>query len=118
MARGVRLMIQQRSMYPLFPAHEDTPLDLAHLPKAAFNERTPDLILLRSKLNYFALDINDVLCVNAGHTAKGPSGGTYAKIIINPMEVDEKVKHPVTHDVKSRAWAQIVRVQMYCFCKR
>ena len=110
MARGVRSMIQQRSMYPLFPAHEGTPLDLAHLSKAAFNDRTPDLILLRSKLNYFALDVNDVLCVNPGHTAKGSSGGTYAKIMINPMQVNEKIKHPVTHDVKSRAWAQIIRV--------
>ena len=110
MARGARSLIQQRSMYPLFPAREGTPLDLAHLSKAGFNDRTPDIILLRSKLNYFALEVNDVVCVNPGHTAKGSSGGTYAKIMINPMKIDDKVKHPLPHDIKSRAWAQIVRV--------
>lgn len=110
MTRGVRALIQQRSVYPLFPAREGTPIDLAHMAKSNFRRHTPDIILLRSKLNCFALEANDVLCVNAGHISRGSSGGTYAKICINPAKVKDDAELSIANDVKSRAWVQIVRV--------
>ena len=78
-------VIQQRSMYPLFPAREGTPLDLAHLSKAALTERTPDIMILRSRLRPFVRNVQQVLCVNPGYLARGSSKGCYVKVMLNTV---------------------------------
>jgi len=80
MVRLARHMLQQRSMYPLFPAPKKAQLDARLLEHASLHIR-PDIILANSALRYFA---KGVAVVNPASLAKFATGGTYAKIYIAP----------------------------------
>jgi DNA polymerase alpha subunit B len=83
MVRLARHMLQQRSMYPLFPAPKKAQLDARLLEHASLHIR-PDIILANSALRYFAKDVDGVAVVNPASLAKFATGGTYAKIYIAP----------------------------------
>ncbi|CAG8695660.1 1972_t:CDS:2, partial [Scutellospora calospora] len=48
-------------------------------------KNTPDVLILPSKLKYFAKIIDQVVCINPGYLCKSHAGGTYAKITIHPF---------------------------------
>ena len=72
---------------------------------------SPDILLLRSKLNHFIYNTFGVLCVNGGSLAKGSAGGTYTRIHVFPDDkVDASSKAPVTNEIVNRASIQVVRI--------
>ena len=78
-------LLAQRSFYPLFPAGASIALDLGrsqHL-KLPFK---PDVMILASKLNNFAENVDGVLCINPGRLTKGVSAGTYAHLAVKDYE--------------------------------
>lgn len=94
------------SFYPLLPAPPGANVDLQLLHHAHFPDVTPDVIIFSSALKYFAKvrqppprphrrrrsslrcrsqNVRGVACVNPGPLAKDSSGGTFAKLTIQPM---------------------------------
>jgi DNA polymerase alpha subunit B len=77
-------------------------------------KNTPDILLLPSKLSHMAKDIHGSLVVNPGQLVKGSSGGTFAKLTINPIPAEELRKRSsddtVPHDVHSRTRVDIIKI--------
>ena len=46
-------LVRQRSLYPLYPAHDSVPLDLSQLERLEM-QRVPDILITPSKLMRFA----------------------------------------------------------------
>jgi DNA polymerase alpha subunit B len=82
----------QRSFYPLYPAGQkpsgqpEIAVDLGRAEQLHLGDKKPDCMILCSKLNHFATDCEDVLCINPGRLTKGVSGGTFARLVIQPYE--------------------------------
>jgi len=117
--RLVDHLLHQQSFYPLFPApsgvQDAAPLDMR------FNDKwrmpvSPDVLLVPSKLATFARRLtNGTLAVNPGQLAKGASGGTYAKLTVYPMPVEQLTQAaeagaPIPHQVAERTSLQIKRI--------
>mmetsp|Transcript_26753 Transcript_26753/g.92330 ORF Transcript_26753/g.92330 Transcript_26753/m.92330 type:complete len:207 (-) Transcript_26753:95-715(-) len=108
-ARLASHLLQQRSLYPLFPpSAADAPLDLRQhrrwrLPLA------PDLLLAPSKLAPFAHQIRSTLVVNPGHLAKAQGGGTFAQIHIHTLDLAE-TQGNTEHKVPERTRVEITRI--------
>jgi len=104
-------LIEQRSYYPLFPPGEGVNFDYAHIDNTAM-PITPDVLLLPSKLRYFAKDVNGTLVVNPGRLTKFRSGGTYGHLRIDaPRRNDIPTNNePLRAGVSERATVQIRRV--------
>jgi hypothetical protein len=88
--------VQQRSLYPVFPARAGFPLDLALLRHATL-PCSPDVLLLRSERgNAFAEALPAAatggartVAVNTGVTVRRCAPGTYARITVLPQTVPE-----------------------------
>ncbi|XP_034250345.1 DNA polymerase alpha subunit B isoform X2 [Thrips palmi] len=103
LGRCVSHLINQRSMYPLYPPPEDFNVDMemwddhTHLPV------TPHVLVLPSDLRYFLKNINGSFVVNPDRLAKGSAGGTFARLSIKPvLEEDRSIAKSIC--------AQVVRI--------
>eukprot|EP00501_MAST-03F_sp_TOSAG23-6_P001532 GSMAST32.ASY1.ANO1.1595.1 assembled CDS len=112
--------INQRSMYPIFPPKQGFPLDLALLRHATL-PCSPDILLLRSQLNFFADAMPsaatggaNTIAVNAGTLCRKCAPGTYARIVIQPLKLEDKdnqtESEAKTHQISSRTRVEIVRI--------
>jgi DNA polymerase alpha subunit B len=80
-------------------------------------KRTPDILFLPSKLSFMVKEIHGSLVINPGFLVKGASGGTYAKLTINPLP-EQTLRHqqseisdePMLHDVHSRTRVDIFKI--------
>ncbi len=110
-------LLQQQSFYPLHPppANAVAQLDLKHADKWRM-PITPDVLLLPSKLAYFARDVRGCLCVNPGKLSRGSSGGTFAELVVHPLPKAELEKsaqegaEDVLLRVAERTAVSIVRI--------
>jgi DNA polymerase alpha subunit B len=100
-------LIQQRSIYPLFPLPAGSQLNGECL--SSFGIEAPDCIILPSQLKHFVKAVDGTLFINPGQLAKGSSGGLYARIAVRPYP-DVAIDLPVTHDIINRARVDITRV--------
>ena len=75
-------LLQQRSMYPLFPAPSGFALDVTTLGHTTLSK--PRLLIVSSKFKWFAREVDDTLVLNPGRLTKGLSAGSFAKLTIRP----------------------------------
>lgn len=79
-------------------------------------KHSPDILFLPSKLSTFATEIHGSLVVNPGLLVKGFSGGTFAKLTINPLPESELRSQssasdaPIPHVVHSRTRVSILKI--------
>ena len=62
-------------------------VDLGRAEQLTIGDHKPDCMIMCSKLNHFANDCENVLCLNPGRLTKGVSGGTYARVVIQPYDL-------------------------------
>ncbi|CAG8547618.1 18778_t:CDS:10, partial [Acaulospora morrowiae] len=98
---------ETESLYPLFPPSMGVNLDLKHSSSLDLIY-TPDVLVLPSKLKYFAKVLDNVICVNPGYLAKGSN--TYAKMVIHPFPPNLASEAEVEHFVYQRTRVDIVRI--------
>ena len=110
--------IRQQSFSPMFPSPlaASVQLDLRHAKHWTMG-KTPDVLILPSKLAPLARNVHGSLVVNPGLMTRGAHGGTYATLNIHPMDQDKlrdmALKTPddaIPHDVEPRTNVQIVRI--------
>ncbi|VDM35375.1 unnamed protein product [Hydatigera taeniaeformis] len=93
LARLCRHVLTSGTYYPVHPASEDLPLDYplwcehAQLPP----DHSPHCIVLPSRLRTFIKDVDGVVCVNPGLTARPSSatGGSYALLLFTRSQVGD-----------------------------
>ena len=78
MSRLASHLLQQGSMYPLYPASEEINLDLERLEQFGMLDQTPHIMLLPSDLNTFVREVSGVTVINPGRLTKGSGPGTYS----------------------------------------
>uniref|UniRef100_A0A182JTL1 DNA polymerase alpha subunit B n=1 Tax=Anopheles christyi TaxID=43041 RepID=A0A182JTL1_9DIPT len=83
-------LFHQASFYPLNPPPEDVPLDVDMLNEFGRLSRIPNIMICPSALNRYVREINGCICVNPGFVDGHSSDGSYARLIIQPPEVDEQ----------------------------
>jgi len=77
MSRLASHILQQGSMYPLYPPSEEVNLDLEKLEQFGLIDHTPHVMLLPSDLTTFVRNIGDTTVLNPGRVTKGFGPGTY-----------------------------------------
>ncbi|CAG8456104.1 13524_t:CDS:2 [Acaulospora colombiana] len=95
------------SLYPLFPPSAGANLDLKHWSSLDLLY-TPDVLVLPSKLKYFAKVIDKVICINPGYLAKGSN--TYIKMTIHPPPQSIEGEAEAEHLVHQRTRVDIIRI--------
>ncbi|KAK9465720.1 DNA polymerase alpha subunit B N-terminal-domain-containing protein [Lipomyces arxii] len=85
LARGVKNLLSQRSLYPVFPSQLGIPLEVSYLGLAEMTVR-PDILIAPSEQRYFARVVDNVVAINPGALTKQKAAGTYAIIDIAPLE--------------------------------
>ena len=78
MSRLASHLLQQGSMYPLYPPSEDVNLDLEKLEQFSLLDESPHVMLLPSDLATFVREIGDTTVINPGRLTKGPGPGTFS----------------------------------------
>jgi len=79
MSRLASHLLQQGSLYPLYPPSEEINLDIDKLESfALLDSQAPHVLLLPSDLNNFVRDISGTTVINPGRLTKGVGPGTYS----------------------------------------
>ena len=78
MSRLASHLLQQGSMYPLYPPSEDVNLDLERLEQFALLDDSPHIMLLPSDLATFVREVGDTTVINPGRLTKGAGPGTFS----------------------------------------
>ncbi|KAL5966423.1 DNA polymerase alpha subunit B, partial [Taenia solium] len=94
LARLCRHVLASGTYYPVHPAPEDLPLDYplwwdyARLPP----DHSPHCVILPSRLKTFIKNVEGVVCVNPGLTARPSSatGGSYARLFFTRPQVGDR----------------------------
>ncbi|KAF2666967.1 DNA polymerase alpha, subunit B [Microthyrium microscopicum] len=127
--RGCRQLVEQRHFFPVFPpvepkrmesAPDEIPfmplgpsLDVAYLGLGEFVGAKPDVLITPSLLPSFAKVIDSVLCINPGFLSKKRGPGTYARMVVNPLEVSDEERDAgveIGHRVYGRCRVDIVKI--------
>jgi len=89
MERIAAHFLRQQSFFPMFPVPTSTSvqLDLRHS-KHWTMDKSPDVLILPSKLATLATDVHGTLVINPGTLARGTAGGTFAEVSIHPLAED------------------------------
>jgi len=86
LGRIAQHLLQQRSYYPLFPPSPQVNLDLKRMNQWSM-PRTPDILIVPSKLTCFARSVLDsTVVLNPGRLTRETTGGNYAVMDIHPMK--------------------------------
>jgi DNA polymerase alpha subunit B len=82
-------LLKQQSFSPQFPPSGNTlsQFDFRQCEHWQF-KFSPDVMILPSKLNQMARDVEGTVVVNPGSLARGTGGGTFAEITIHPIQQD------------------------------
>jgi len=114
-SRMVRLsqhLVNQQSYFPLFPSGPSVSTDLGQMHKFRM-PCTPDILLVPSKLSYFAKDVSGCVVVNSCSLAKGTTGGTFASIVVKPVEREAVEGQPdlkKAREVQKRTVVEVKRI--------
>ncbi|KAJ9107993.1 hypothetical protein QFC20_003679 [Naganishia adeliensis] len=119
MAELCRHVLGQRSMYPIIPppadVQADVNFDLSHHELLELDV-APDVLILPSRLKYFAKIVDSVVAINPSYLAKGNSAGTYCKMSIHPQNKErlartgEAEEEEIEHEVYERARVDVLRI--------
>ncbi|EGF79051.1 hypothetical protein BATDEDRAFT_12741, partial [Batrachochytrium dendrobatidis JAM81] len=104
-------VLRHRSFYPMFPSSSNACLDSTHqdgeYAGPLILQVIPDILIVSSRLQYMARNVQDCLCINPGMMTKGRNGGTYARLCIHPfntdvmdtgdMDEDIELEHAIVH---------------------
>ncbi|KAK7206116.1 DNA polymerase alpha subunit B N-terminal-domain-containing protein [Myxozyma melibiosi] len=118
MVRGVRNLMLQRSLYPVFPSDPATPLEVSYLGLADMNIARPDILIVPSAQRYFAKVVDNVVAINPGPLTMMKAAGTYAVVDIAGMDaqalqnVEERDGETAstTHDIWNRCKVEIRKI--------
>mmetsp|Transcript_6428 Transcript_6428/g.9200 ORF Transcript_6428/g.9200 Transcript_6428/m.9200 type:complete len:542 (+) Transcript_6428:2-1627(+) len=108
-------LLQQRSYYPLFPPSPQVNLDLKKMNQWSM-PRTPDVLIVPSKLTCFARPVLDsTVVLNPGRLTRETTGGNYAVMDIHPMKRDTLENAggsdiQMEHNVQDRIRVEIKRI--------
>jgi len=80
MSRLASHLLQQGSMYPLYPPSEELNVDFEKLEEFTQLEKAPHLLLLPSDLMHFVREVNGTTVINPGRLTKGAGPGTYCSV--------------------------------------
>uniref|UniRef100_A0A182PLF3 DNA polymerase alpha subunit B n=1 Tax=Anopheles epiroticus TaxID=199890 RepID=A0A182PLF3_9DIPT len=83
-------LFNQASFYPLNPPPEDVPLDVDMLNEFGRLSRIPNIMICPSALNRYVREINGCVCINPGFVDGHSTDGSFARLIIQPPEIDEQ----------------------------
>ncbi|XP_049277247.1 uncharacterized protein LOC125760786 isoform X2 [Anopheles funestus] len=83
-------LFHQASFYPLNPPFEDVPLDVDMLNEFGRLNRIPNVMICPSALNRYVREINGCICINPGFLDGLSGDGSYARLIIQPPEIDDQ----------------------------
>ena len=87
MQRLSQHLINQQSYFPLFPTGPNVSSDLGQMKRTRM-PCTPDVLIVPSKLSYFAKDVSGCVVINSCSLAKGTTGGTFASISVKPVAME------------------------------
>ncbi|OQR73588.1 DNA polymerase alpha subunit B-like [Tropilaelaps mercedesae] len=82
---SARMLLEQRSFYPVFPAHGDLIVRMPLANRTMFETR-PHLLVMPATVAPFVVAEEGCLFVNPGSLVKGMDAGSYASIDIFPVE--------------------------------
>jgi len=80
MSRLSSHLLQQGSMYPLYPPSEELNVDFEKLEHFALMDKAPHLLVLPSDLTHFVREVTGSTVVNPGRLTKGAGPGTYSLV--------------------------------------
>ncbi|KAM7292670.1 DNA polymerase alpha subunit B [Ixodes scapularis] len=86
LSRLAKHILTQHSFYPLYPPSESVNVDISSLESSGCLEVTPHLLVLPSGLRHFIKDVNGCVCINPEHMVKGLVGGSFARVIVRPVD--------------------------------
>ncbi|KAJ3128480.1 DNA-directed DNA polymerase alpha subunit pol12 [Nowakowskiella sp. JEL0407] len=119
MQRLYHYVLEQRSFYPLFPGVKEQGggIDVERM-GAIELQAAPDILICVSTLKSGVKVVNGCVCINPGSLAKGRSGGTFARLILHPLELTELIRQlkideedvDVPHQVSARCRVEIERL--------
>ena len=115
LGRIAQHMLQQKSYYPLFPSGPMVNLNLKFMDQWSMPCR-PDLLILPSRLSYFARTVLDgTVVVNPGYLTRETNGGTYAMMHVQPfpresLENSGSEDVELDHRVNERICVEIKRI--------
>ncbi|KAK9453531.1 DNA polymerase alpha subunit B N-terminal-domain-containing protein [Dipodascopsis uninucleata] len=84
--RAIRCILQQRSLYPVFPSQAGVPQEISYMGLAEMNIARPDVLIVPSEQKYFAKVVDNVVAINPGVLTKARAAGTYALLDIAPIK--------------------------------
>ena len=104
----------QQSFYPLYPPGKNSSLDLNQMEHLAMKTK-PDVLILSSIFNPIAIEMDKVVVVNPGRLTKGLNGGTFARMVINPLDEDvikeaREDDSSISNQVYKRTSVQLIRI--------
>ncbi|CAN7998853.1 unnamed protein product [Ixodes hexagonus] len=105
LSRLAKHILTQYSFYPLYPPSESINVDISLLETSGRFEVTPHLLVLPSGLRHFVKDVNGCICINPEHMVKGLVGGSFARIIVRPVD-----KGSYTGSVIDNTTAEVVKI--------
>lgn len=110
---ALRGLHEQRSYYPLYPPHPDTPVEFEQLSRMLLKHPC-DLLVTPSDLMQFVKRVDDggALCVNPGSVIKGEAPGTYCTINVDPFDVRAYRGNPEAVAAENLQVAERVRVEI------
>ena len=77
-------MLEQRSLYPLYPV-SSIPLDISRLQTLSL-PIIPDIQIVATDKMKFIKEVNGVLFISPGPLALGNGGGTYVRLQVLPFK--------------------------------
>jgi len=80
MSRLSSHLLQQGSMYPLYPPSEELNVDFEKLEQFALLDKAPHLLVLPSDLTHFVREVTGSTVINPGRLTKGAGPGTYSLV--------------------------------------
>ncbi|RKP07885.1 DNA polymerase alpha/epsilon subunit B-domain-containing protein [Thamnocephalis sphaerospora] len=114
LARLAGHLLEQRSLYPLYPPALGEHVDTEHASALSLYQQ-PDLMILPSQLRHFCKTIGSgALCINPGRLSRKQAGGTFARITVHPFASElfytTEASSRLTHKISERTKVEIVRV--------
>lgn len=82
MERLISHLLNQKSLYPLYPPRKELNVDHVLLEQFGTLENKPHILVLPSNLKNFVKEVNDCLVINPEKLTKGFEAGTFARIEI------------------------------------
>lgn len=114
-------ILSQRQIYPVFPGSTSFPaisqrtgvnIDIPYLGLSRISNALPDILISPSILKHTTQVVRNVIVINPGFLAKNNSGGTFARLIINPPDPDllDHESDVIVHSLWERTKIDIIKI--------